>query len=66
MFCEDSPKIDAIFCNIYSRYSKLNDDLLSYQLIYGKIPIKNHVYFMKNEILDFNILVNRFKTLNKA
>lgn len=42
-------------------YTKLNDDLMSYQLIYGIIPIKKHVYFMRNETLDFNILLERFK-----
>jgi hypothetical protein len=44
-------------------YPKLKDDLLSYQLIYGKIPIKKHVYFMKDEILDFNVLLERFNNI---
>ena len=43
-----------------NNYNKLKDDLLSYQLIYGKIPIKRHVYFMKKETLDFNLLVEKF------
>jgi ubiquitin-conjugating enzyme E2 Z len=44
-------------------YNKLKDDLMSYQLIYGKVPIKKHVYFMKNETLDFNTLLERFNTI---
>ena len=44
-------------------HKKLMDDLMSYQLIYGKIPIKKHVYFMKNDTLDFNILLERFKNI---
>ena len=43
--------------------SKLKDDLLSYHLIYGNIPVKKHVYFMRDEILNFNQLVERFNKI---
>ena len=44
-----------------NNYEKLLCDLLSYQVIYGNIPIMKHIYFMNKEILDFNIVLNRFK-----
>ena len=39
---------------------KLEEDLLSYQQIYGKVPVDKQIYFMKKEILDFNILLEKF------
>ena len=39
---------------------KLEEDLLSYQQIYGKVPVDKQIYFMKKEVLDFNSLVENF------
>ena len=39
---------------------KLEEDLLSYQQIYGKVPVDKQIYFMKKEILDFNTLLEKF------
>ena len=39
---------------------KLEEDLLSYQQIYGKVPVDKQIYFMKKEMLDFNALVGKF------
>lgn len=44
-------------------YKKLENDLLSYNQIYGKMPIEQHIYFMKKESLDFKLLVNGFNKL---
>jgi ubiquitin-conjugating enzyme E2 Z len=41
--------------------SKLSDDLLSYEQIYGKITVENRVYFMKRTKLDFNLLKTNFE-----
>lgn len=43
--------------------TKLENDLLSYQQIYGKVPVDKQIYFMKKEILDFNLLVERFNKI---
>ena len=41
-------------------HPKLEEDLLSYQQIYGKVPVDKQIYFMKKEILDFNTLLEKF------
>lgn len=46
-------------------YKKLKEDLLSYEMIYNKTPIQKHIYFMKDELLNFNLLVTNFNKLNK-
>jgi ubiquitin-protein ligase len=43
--------------------TKLENDLLSYQQIHGKIPVDKQIYFMKKEMLDFNILADNFKVI---
>ena len=42
---------------------KLEEDLLSYQQIYGKVPVDKQLYFMRKEMLDFNLLLERFKKI---
>ncbi len=42
---------------------KLEEDLLSYQQIYGKVPVDKQIYFMKKEVLDFNCLVEKFNKI---
>lgn len=42
---------------------KLEEDLLSYQQIYGKVPVDKQIYFMRKEMLDFNLLLERFKKI---
>lgn len=42
---------------------KIQNDLLSYQQIYGKVPISKQIYFMEEKILDFNILVGKFNKI---
>ena len=44
-------------------YEKLSNDLLSYQLIYNKATINRRVYFMNKQVLDFNTLLDSFKSL---
>lgn len=44
-----------------SNKKKLEEDILSYQQIYGKVPVDKQIYFMKKEVLDFNALVEKFK-----
>ena len=52
---------------IISEYNKnkkkLEDDLLSYQQIYGNIPVDKHIYFMKKEMLNFNELSKKFNKI---
>lgn len=52
---------------IISEYNKnkkkLQDDLLSYQQIYGNIPVDKQIYFMKKEMLNFNELVTKFNKI---
>jgi hypothetical protein len=43
--------------------SKLSDDLLSYEQIYGKTTVENRVYFMKRTKLDFTQLTEKFNSL---
>ena len=43
--------------------SKLNDDLLSYEQIYGKTTVENRVYFMKKTKLDFTLITEKFNLL---
>jgi ubiquitin-protein ligase len=43
--------------------SKLNDDLLSYEQIYGKTTVENRVYFMKKTKLDFTVLMENYNLL---
>lgn len=45
--------------------SKLNDDLLSYNEIYGKTKVESRVYFMKKTTLDFTQLKTNFEILIK-
>lgn len=47
----------------HNNFNKLEQDLLSYQTIYNKVSIKKQIYFMKDETLDFNIIVNKFNEL---
>jgi ubiquitin-conjugating enzyme E2 Z len=44
---------------------KLNDDLLSYEQIYGKSTVDSRIYFMKKTKLDFIDLQSQFKELLK-
>jgi ubiquitin-protein ligase len=47
---------------------KIQNDLLSYQQIHGRVPVSKQIYFMEDKILDFNILVDMFnglKVINK-
>lgn len=39
---------------------KLDDDLLSYKEIYGRMPIEKMIYFVRPHIIDFNELYNKF------
>jgi ubiquitin-conjugating enzyme E2 Z len=41
-------------------FNKLKEDLLSYQTIYGRVPVNKQIYFMREQILDFNDIVNDF------
>jgi ubiquitin-conjugating enzyme E2 Z len=45
-------------------YNKLKDDLLSYQQIHERVPVSKQIYFMENEILDFNILLENFNKIS--
>jgi len=54
---------DEIKLEYDKNYNKLKDDLLSYQQIHGRVPVSKQIYFMENEILDFNILLDRFNKI---
>ncbi len=43
--------------------TKLLDDLLSYESIYGKTEVDNRIYFMKKMKLDFTELIEKFKKI---
>jgi len=45
--------------------TKLENDLLSYQQIHGKVPVTKRVYFMEDMMLDFNTLVDKFNKTKK-
>lgn len=45
--------------------SKLENDLLSYQQIHGKVPVTKQIYFMEEKMLDFNTLVDKFNKAKK-
>ncbi len=55
----------AITDEFNANKKKLEEDLLSYQQIYGKVPVDKQIYFMKKEILDFNLLVDKFNKVCK-
>ncbi len=55
----------AITDEFNANKKKLEEDLLSYQQIYGKVPVDKQIYFMKKEVLDFNLLVDKFNMINK-
>ena len=42
---------------------KIQNDLLSYQQIYKKVPVSKRIYFMEEKILDFNSLVKKFNKI---
>jgi ubiquitin-protein ligase len=42
---------------------KLEEDLLSYQQIYGKVPVDKQIYFMRKEILNFTNLLEKFNKI---
>jgi ubiquitin-conjugating enzyme E2 Z len=54
---------DEIKLEYDKNYNKLKDDLLSYQQIHGRVPVSKQIYFMENEILDFNNLLDRFNKI---
>ena len=54
---------DDIKQEFEKNFNKIQDDLLSYQQIYEKTPIDKRIYFMEKEVLDFNILVEKFNKL---
>jgi ubiquitin-protein ligase len=54
---------DEIKQEFEKNLNKIEDDLLSYQQIHGRVPVQKQIYFMEKEILDFNVLVEKFKKL---
>ena len=44
--------------------SKLLDDLLSYESIFGNAEVENRIYFMKKMKLNFTELLENFKSIN--
>ena len=57
---------DEIKLEFNKNYNKLKDDLLSYQQIHGRVPISKQIYFMeKEEILDFNVLLENFNKISQ-
>jgi len=54
---------DEIKLEYNKNFNKLKDDLLSYQQIHGRVPVSKQIYFMEKEILDFNILLDRFNKI---
>ena len=54
---------DEITLEFKKNYNKLKDDLLSYQQIHERVPVSKQIYFMENEILDFNNLLDRFNKI---
>jgi ubiquitin-protein ligase len=52
-----------IISEFITNKKKLEEDLLSYQQIYGKVPVDKQIYFMRKEILDFNTLVEKFNKI---
>lgn len=44
---------------------KIQNDLLSYQQIHGKVPVTKQIYFMEEKMLDFNTLVDKFNNIKK-
>ncbi len=54
---------DEIEKEFAKNLTKIQDDLLSYQQIHGRVPVQKQIYFMEKEMLDFNILVDRFNKL---
>ena len=55
---------DEIKLEYDKNYNKLKDDLLSYQQIHERVPVSKQIYFMENEILDFNILLENFNKIS--
>jgi hypothetical protein len=54
---------DEIKQEFEKNLNKIEDDLLSYQQIHERVPVQKQIYFMEKEILDFNLLVEKFKKL---
>jgi ubiquitin-protein ligase len=42
---------------------KLKEDLLSYQTIHNRVPVSKQIYFMKEQILDFNLIMDEFTNI---
>jgi ubiquitin-protein ligase len=45
--------------------TKIENDLLSYQQIYGKVLVTKQIYFMEERMIDFNTLVDKFNNIKK-
>ena len=56
---------DEIKQELEKNLIKIQDDLLSYQQIYGRVPVQKQIYFMEKGILDFNVLVEKFNILKE-
>ena len=56
---------DEIKLEYDKNFNKLKDDLLSYQQIHERVPISKQIYFMEEEILDFNILLENFNKISQ-
>ncbi len=55
--------IDEIKNEFTKNKKKLEEDLLSYHQIYDKYFVDKQIYFMKAQLLDFNILVKRWNKI---
>lgn len=56
---------EEILVEFNKNKKKLEEELLSYQQIHGKVPVAKQIYFMRKEMLDFNLLVEKFKKIDK-